>query len=126
MRSNTYGLTIPTGTLTSSSTLRTSPSIAIASADFCFCQRVLTRVMVICPTPINAGTTLKQNLLAQSLHEDAYERDPGFTEFAKESGLPFKPHPEFRKADLDARQDLYRHLGEQIWNPDRLAKEAES
>ena len=69
---------------------------------------------------------LKQNLLAQSLHEDAYERDPGFTEFVKEGGLPFKPHPEFRKADLDARQDLYRHLAEQIWNPERLAKEAES
>ena len=69
---------------------------------------------------------LKQNLLAQSLHEDAYERDPGFTEFVQKSGLPFKPHPEFRKADLDARQDLYRHLAEQIWNPERLAKEAES
>ena len=69
---------------------------------------------------------LKQNLLAQSLHEDAYERDPGFTEFVQKSGLPFKPHPEFRKVDLDERQDLYRHLAEQIWNPERLAKEAES
>ena len=26
---------------------------------------------------------LKQNLLAQSLHEDAYERDPGFTRFVR-------------------------------------------
>jgi hypothetical protein len=69
---------------------------------------------------------LKQNLLAQSLHEEAYEHDPGFLRFVKESGLPFRPHPEFKKADLDARQDLYRRLAEQIWSPERLEKEAES
>ena len=69
---------------------------------------------------------LKQNLLAQSLHEDAYERDPGFDRFVRTSGLPFKAHHEFRKADLDARQDLYRRLAEHIWNPERLAHEAES
>lgn len=69
---------------------------------------------------------IKQNLLAQSLHEDAYERDPGFVRFARESGLPFASHAEFKRADLDARQDLYRHLAEEIWSPDRLAQEAES
>ena len=69
---------------------------------------------------------LKQNLLAQSLHEDAYERDPGFDRFVRTSELPFKAHHEFRKADLDARQDLYRRLAEQIWNPEQLAHEAES
>ena len=69
---------------------------------------------------------LKQNLLAQSLHEDAYERDPGFTRFVDESGLPFKANPQFRKGNLDARQDLYRQLAEQIWSPERLAQEAES
>ena len=69
---------------------------------------------------------LKQNLLAQSLHEDAYERDPGFARFARESGLPFRAHEAFRKTDLDARQDLYRRLAETIWNPERLAEEAES
>ena len=69
---------------------------------------------------------LKQNLLAQSLHEDAYERDPGFTRFVRESGLPFEACPQFRKNDLDARQGLYRRLAEQIWSPERLAQEAES
>lgn len=69
---------------------------------------------------------LKQNLLAQSLHEDAYEHDPGFARFVKESGLPFRPHPEFKKADLDARQELYHRLAEQIWSPERLENEAES
>ncbi len=69
---------------------------------------------------------LKQNLLAQSLHEDAYERNPGFNQFVMTSGLSFKPHPQFRKQDLDARQDLYRQLAERIWNPRRLAQEAQS
>ena len=69
---------------------------------------------------------LKQNLLAQSLHEHAYERDPGFTRFVRESGLPFEACPQFRKVDLDARQDLYRQLAEQIWSPERLVQEAES
>jgi len=65
---------------------------------------------------------LKQNLLAQSLHERAYEHNPGFLRFVEESCLPFKPHPEFRKADLDARQELYRRLAEEIWNPERLQR----
>ena len=69
---------------------------------------------------------LKQNLLAQSLHEDAYERDPRFKEFIDRTGLPFKPHEQFKKADLDARQKLYQLLAEQIWSPNRLANEAES
>ena len=67
---------------------------------------------------------LKQNLLAQSLHEHAYDRNPGFRRLIEESGLPFHAHSEFRKADLDARQDLYRKLAEHIWNPKRLAQEA--
>jgi len=69
---------------------------------------------------------LKQNLLAQSLHEDAYERDPGFLRFIEQSGLPFTPHEEFKKAALDARQNLYQQLAEVIWNPKRLGQEAES
>ena len=63
---------------------------------------------------------LKENLLAQSLHEGAYERNPGFLQFIKESGLPFQDYPEFKKGDLDARQRLYLHLAEQVWSPERL------
>lgn len=69
---------------------------------------------------------LKQNQLAQSLHEDAYERDPGFDRFVKDSGLQFRAHPQFRRVDLDARQSLYLRLAEQIWHPNRLETEAES
>lgn len=66
----------------------------------------------------------KQNLLAQSLHPSAYEHDPGFRRFKEESGLPFHPHPEFKKADLDERQDLYRRIAERVWDPARLKVEA--
>jgi len=66
---------------------------------------------------------LKQNLLAQSLHENAYDRDPGFARFVQTSKLPFKAHGVFKKADLDERQALYRQLAEQIWNPEILLQE---
>ena len=67
-----------------------------------------------------------QNLLARSLHESAYDHNPGFRRFIKESGLPFRPHEVFKKGDLDARQELYRELAEQVWSPERLEREAVS
>jgi Protein of unknown function DUF262/Protein of unknown function (DUF1524) len=67
---------------------------------------------------------LKQNMLAQTLHEGAYEKNPGLTQFLKSTGLPFRPHPQFKKADLDERNSLYRQLAERIWDPATLAKEA--
>lgn len=53
-----------------------------------------------------------QNLLARSLHPKCYERNPGFLAFVSKSGLPFKAHSTFRKADLDERQKLYRSHSE--------------
>lgn len=67
-----------------------------------------------------------QNLLARSLNKAAYENNPGFKRFIKESGLPFEACEEFKKADLDGRQKLYRKLAEQIWNPNRLQAELDS
>ena len=69
---------------------------------------------------------LSQNLLACSLHEQAYDHNPGFRRFIAESGLPFRAHAEFKKVDLDARQELYRRLAERIWDAERLAQEATS
>jgi uncharacterized protein with ParB-like and HNH nuclease domain len=63
-----------------------------------------------------------QNLLARSLHPDCYEHNPGFQRFLQQTGLPFKPHNEFRKQDLDERHTLYRMLAERIWDPNRLLK----
>jgi hypothetical protein len=66
---------------------------------------------------------LGQNLLARSLHEQAYEHNPGFMRFIETSGLQFRSHAEFRKSDLEARQALYLKLAEQIWDPERLEQE---
>jgi hypothetical protein len=67
---------------------------------------------------------LTQNLLARSLHPQCYERNPGFAQFIERSGLAFRPHEQFLKADLEARSSLYRKLAERIWNPDDLLSEA--
>lgn len=61
-----------------------------------------------------------QNLLAASLHEQTYERNPGFLRFVRESGMPFRAHPEFKRRDLDARQQLYQKLAEHVWSPEHL------
>ena len=67
---------------------------------------------------------LKENLLTSSLHEVAYDRDPGFQRFRNNSSLPFKHHATFQKDDFDERQELYRRLAEQVWSPSRLTDEA--
>jgi uncharacterized protein with ParB-like and HNH nuclease domain len=64
-----------------------------------------------------------QNLLARSLHEKCYEHNPGFLRYLSQTGLPFSPHPQFMKSDLDARQTLYRQLAEVIWDSSRLERE---
>lgn len=66
---------------------------------------------------------LKQNLLAQTLHESAYERNPGLRSLIQATGLPLRPHETFRKTDLDERSALYRRIAEHIWDPDRLRQE---
>ena len=58
----------------------------------------------------------RQNALARSLHPRAYEHSPGFRRFIEQQGLPFKAHTEFKRADLDARQRLYRAIAERIWD----------
>lgn len=63
---------------------------------------------------------IEENLLAASLHPQKYAKNPGFRKFREKSGLPFKAHTQFKKADLLERQELYRQICEQIWNPDRL------
>ena len=66
---------------------------------------------------------VKENWLAASLHPDAYINEPGFTEFIKQTKLPFHPHAGFRRDDLDARQRLYTEIAKQIWNPQHLLDE---
>ena len=63
---------------------------------------------------------LKENLLAQSLHERTYQRKPAFQKFIQRSQLEFRPYSDFKKADLDDRQKLYQQIAKRIWNPERL------
>jgi len=66
---------------------------------------------------------LSQNLLARSLHPQCYKRNPGFKRFVAESGLPFTPHEEFNKAELEQRSELYHQLADQVWDPENLLRE---
>lgn len=65
----------------------------------------------------------RANLLAQSLHENAYKNNPGFHRFIERSSLQFEAYQVFEKAEFDSRQDLYTQLAEEIWNSERLLKE---
>jgi len=63
---------------------------------------------------------LLQNLLVKSLHPQAYEKNPSFLNFIKESGLNFEPHYEFKKSDVLRRNRLYQSICEKIWNLDHF------
>jgi len=67
-----------------------------------------------------------QNLLARSLSPTCYENNPTFLQYIKRSGLPFVSHSEFKKNDLDSRQQLYRKICEQIWSPARFEQIAKT
>jgi len=61
-----------------------------------------------------------RNLLARSLNQLCYQKNPSFLRFIEMSGLPFTPHSKFKKADLDARQELYKKICEKIWSSERF------
>ena len=63
-------------------------------------------------------TTSARTCWREAFTSGAYDHNPGFMRFIKETGLPFQAHAQFKKADLDARQVLYQRLAEAIWNPD--------
>lgn len=93
--------------------------------------------LLLLPKPFNASygalpysekypLYFSQNILAQSLHENAYNHDPGFECFRKSTGLAFQSHTDFKKADLDMRQNLYLKLAEHIWSPENLRRHADA
>jgi hypothetical protein len=62
-----------------------------------------------------------QNPLARSLHPMAYENNPSFLGLRERYELSFTPYASsYLKADIDARQELYRELAEVVWSPARL------
>jgi len=58
-----------------------------------------------------------QNVLARTLCDEAYEHNPGLAQFTQRTGLLLRPHREFKKADLEARQVLYLDLAKRVWDP---------
>ena len=68
---------------------------------------------------------VEHDILAKSLHPQAYQHNPGFTRFVRDSGLPFHAVEEFNKADLDERQALYRQIAGHIWDPEWLDRIAD-
>lgn len=72
------------------------------------------------PYPTKLPHYFGQNLLAASLNELSYTKNPGFLAFVKSSGLPFKPYEQFTATSIDERGELYRELAELVWNPDDL------
>jgi uncharacterized protein with ParB-like and HNH nuclease domain len=67
-----------------------------------------------------------QNILAKSLNSQCYDHNPSFLAYKQRSNLPFQPHEEFKKADLEARQKLYQKIAEEIWSPERLIRLVEA
>ena len=61
---------------------------------------------------------IKENMLVKSLCPLTYENNPNFNRLKSELNLPFKAHESFKKKDVDARQELYRTICEQIWHHD--------
>lgn len=57
----------------------------------------------------------KENLLVSSLCDLTYQNNPNFTKWTTATNIPFKPHQEFKRADLVARQTLYQRVCEDIW-----------
>ncbi|MFB7281638.1 DUF262 domain-containing protein [Streptomyces hydrogenans] len=65
----------------------------------------------------------RQNILAASLHPNAYRRHPTFEKFRKRWDLEasFIPYPDsFDKKAIDQRGALYRQLCERVWRIDEL------
>jgi len=57
---------------------------------------------------------LEQNILAQSLNQQKYERNPGFLRFLQESGLAFRSYDAFNRSSITERADLYKSI--LAWN----------
>lgn len=65
--------------------------------------------------PVKLKHYLKENLFAKSLHPETYDKNPNFKEMCKILGLPFKAHSDFKKQDIDERQELVKKICKVIW-----------
>ena len=61
-----------------------------------------------------------ENLLAKSLHRDAYQKTPRFRALIKEYDLEFCPLEKFGPSEQQHRQKLYMDIAKLVWDPKRL------
>jgi hypothetical protein len=40
--------------------------------------------------------------------------------------LPFRPHDQFKKSEIEERSALYRSIAEQLWNPKSILASVEA
>lgn len=56
-----------------------------------------------------------QNTYVQSLSPQSYQSNPNFLNMCDRLNIPFEPHHQFRKADIDKRQALVQRICEVMW-----------
>ncbi|WP_462272557.1 DUF262 domain-containing protein [Methanohalophilus sp.] len=61
-----------------------------------------------------------QNLIAKSLNSRCYKKNPSFLYYINKNDLPFSPYQLFKKDEISERAELYRTIGEEIWNVNHL------
>lgn len=61
-----------------------------------------------------------ENVLLQSLCEEAYINNPNFTNFIKEQKLNFKSYELFGRNEIEKRTILYYEVAKKIWNPENI------
>ncbi|ASF48319.1 DUF262 domain-containing protein [Methylovulum psychrotolerans] len=64
------------------------------------------------------GHYLKENTYAQTLHQMYYEKNPNFLKSETIQRLAFKAHPQFKKEDIQDREQLVQRICENLWAVD--------
>lgn len=59
---------------------------------------------------------LKENTYAQTLHPKYYSKNPNFLNSEIIQELSFKPHTQFKKADIEERLKLIQRICEKLWS----------
>ena len=58
---------------------------------------------------------IEQNILAQTLHPNKYSNNPGFAEYMKRTGIPFRSYASFTRESISERTGLYRSILMEHW-----------
>ena len=59
---------------------------------------------------------IRENTYAQTLHPEYYAKNPNFLKSDIIKQLSFKPHPQFKKDDIEDRLELVQRICEKIWS----------